>query len=614
VQWYEEAAMQIEVQLKDDVAAFTDLAQSIRATSSPDYRKFDRHLRQLEHPANLNVALMGNLTVELIIPYLRVEAARIGKIAKFHASPFGQYMQDLHNDALTAFNPDAILLILSPQAMRSDAFERFHHMTRADRLALRDGILAEIGSWITSATARTHATLMIANFPRPAPAMGLADLTMDYGEQEFFLDLNLALLHAVKNNPRVQLLDIAACAAQVGANHAFDQRVYYLCKLGWTEPMMRAVGKTFAHIAVGAFGLTRKCVVLDLDNTLWGGVVGEDGPYGIRVGQGDMASEAFHAFQRRVLALKQRGILLAVCSKNNPEDVDELFRLRDDMPLKWADFSASAIGWSSKAAGVEQIAQSLNIGLDAIVFIDDNPAEVVAMRAYCPDVASILLPPDPADFVAALDELPWFEKSRLTADDDAKSEQYARAQERAALQSVMSPQDYLADLEMKTSIRPATNADVVRLHQLFNKTNQFNLVTGRPTLGEVEAMIDDPATQLVLANLRDRFGDLGTVAAYVLRRAGDEMVIDHWVMSCRAMGRGLEHMVMNDAKQRFLATKGSARLIAHYIPSPKNIPVSAFCEEQGFVASIVPAGKAYHLDRSRVAFVPCAWIQKEEME
>lgn len=592
---------------------FADIFDLLRYEPAVDYRKASRMLRDIEVPVDLRVALMGNMTLDLLTPSLQVAAASVGQVAEFRAAPFGQYMQYLHDGALADFHPDILFLALSPEIMRPDGFARFHAMTVEERQMLRDGIIAEIEQWVATAAGRTTATLMIANFPIPRSAAGMADLTSEYGEQEFYLDLNRALIRTVRGHPRALILDVAAAAARVGVRQAIDARLQHLAKMPWTQPMMQEVGQAFAHAVVGSRGLARKCLVLDLDNTLWGGVVGEDGPHGVHIGQGDVTGEAYHAFQLRVRALKDRGILLALCSKNNPADVEEIFRQREDMPLKLSDMAATAIGWRPKYEGLEEIARTLDIGLDSLVFLDDNPAEIAAVRAHLPQVQSVLLPADPAYYVDVLDDLPWFEKGRLTVEDSGKAEQYAHAAQRTALKADRSPDDYLRLLEMRAVIRDADTADLLRLHQLFTKTNQFNLATRRLGLGEIEALIHDEAHLVRVAELRDKFGDLGTVALYVARRNGEVLEIDHLMMSCRAMGRGLEDAMMNDVKQRFLQMDDLLMIRGLYVPTPKNGVVSNYYEQQGFDRTLGVDPFVYTLGRDDIVLKPCGMISLENM-
>ncbi|MFT3968482.1 MAG: HAD-IIIC family phosphatase [Sphingobium sp.] len=599
---------------------FASIVQALRndeeaVATAADYRRISRALKAVDQGPALRVALMGNMTLDLLSPFLMVETAKLGRIASLHVSPFGQYMQDLRSGDLAAFDPQVILLALSAELMRPAAFGRFHELGLEERHALRDGMVAEMEDWVAAALSRTGASLLVANFPTPASALGLADLTADYGEREFFLDLNLQLLRVMRAYPRVQILDVAQAAAAVGHRRAFDSRMQLLARTNWTEAMMAEVASLFARNVIGALGLARKCLVLDLDNTLWGGVVGEDGPHGVRIGIGDVEGEAFHAFQTRIRALKQRGIILALASKNNPADVEELFSLRgEDMPLRLSDFSARAIGWDAKHAGIRTIAETLNIGLDAIVFIDDNPAEIAQMRSACPDVHCVQLPRDPAAYAGVLDALPWFEKGRVTADDVGKARQYAQAASRAAMLADRDPDAYLRELEMHATIRPATKADLVRIHQMFAKTNQFNLTTQRLSIAQIEALIEDADYHLVLGALRDRFGDLGIVAVYGARVDGDVIRIEHFLMSCRAMGRGLETALVNSVKRLAQAMEGIVELRSVFVPTAKNAPVVTFYVQQGFEKYEDGPPVEYVLDVQNIELLPCEWISMEKRD
>lgn len=549
-----------------------------------DYRRFGALLRGVPGATaapTVHLALTGTVTLDLLRPYLAVEAARLGRRCAVRVSPFGQYVQELFDPDFAAFDPQILLCVLSADGLRPDAFARFHELDVAGRVALRDALLAEVEAWVATALERCRAQVLIANFPPPCSALGIADSADPYGEREFFLDLNLRLARRMRAYPRVQLFDLAQATERLGARQAGDARMRFIARVDWSEAMLAEVAGLFLRHMIGALGLARKALVLDLDNCLWGGVVGEDGPLGVRVGPGDMESEAFHAFQTRVRALKRRGVLLALCSKNNPADVDELFRLRPDMPLRPEDFAARAIGWAPKPEGMARLARTLNIGLDALVFVDDNPAEIAAMRACCPEVCSVLLPPDPAGYAALLDDLPWFEKARIVPGDADKTVQYAEAAQREEWRRTVDPESYLRSLELRARVRDARAEDGPRLHQMFAKTNQFNLTTRRLGLGEIAALLDDPAAHVVLAELGDRFGDMGIVAAAVARADGACLRIEDFLMSCRAMGRGLERVLMNEMKRRFLADPALARLEVRFVPTARNAPARGFCAAEG---------------------------------
>jgi HAD superfamily phosphatase (TIGR01681 family) len=357
---------------------FADLRAELRGQDPANFdgafcRGIHRRLRALRQAPDLRIGLLGNVTLDLLPPFVTTHCARDGWLARAHVGGIGQEMQALASPELQDFAPDLLVLVLSLRLLRPDAMANFPALSDDQRRALRDEVLDHVEQWARIAAQRTRATLVVASFPAPVqPALGIADAKAGYGEAEFHLDLNLGLLRRLRGHARVQLLDLDRIAAGIGHSRAFDPRLFHLAKMDWSPAMMAAVGEALARHAVAARGAARKCLVLDLDNTLWGGVVGEEGPQGVLVGPGDATGEAFAAFQQRIRTLKQRGILLALCSKNNPADVEEVFALRPEMPLRRDDFSAVAIGWNAKHEGLRAIAQELNIGVDSLVFIDDN--------------------------------------------------------------------------------------------------------------------------------------------------------------------------------------------------------------------------------------------------
>ncbi|AUW58806.1 HAD family hydrolase [Sphingobium sp. SCG-1] len=584
------------------------------ALRGKDYRAFHRQLRELDKDAAIRVALLGNVTCELLEPYLSLASARESFQLVCRYGGFGQYFQDLQADVCQHFNPHMIVLLLSLEQLRPDAIGTLTALSPGERLQLREQISEEIRAWIGSAEAATTATLLIGNFPMPPfPALGVADAANDYGEQAFYHDLNCSLLTFAAEHPRVQIFDLAGALARIGSDQGLDARMMHVAKVAWTEKLMAEMGNVFARHIIAMSGAARKCLVLDADNTLWGGVLGEEGPWGIGIDRGDSTGEAFIAFQRRVKALKDRGILLALCSKNNPAEMDALFEARTDMPLSRHDFSMLAVGWQNKSNGLITIARDLNIGLDSLVFIDDNPAEVAHVRAALPMVEAVLLPSDASSYAGLLDRLPWFEKSRLTAEDALKSDQYAQAAARqAALADLPQGMSYLEGLGIELEVREAEPRDLPRLHQLFAKTNQFNVTTIRYSLGELEDMVGANDVRVEVAFMRDRFGDMGMIAAIVVRQDNvSSWRIDSFVMSCRAMGRGVETAILHRIQDGLTRTQSGAVLSAEYRPTPRNAPVATLFDDHGFdVAERSPSGSVrYSWRPSDKVIEGCGWIK-----
>jgi FkbH-like protein len=607
------------------VAEAADFSQAHRALldcdlarlSSGNYAACDRALRRVISGSTVKIAYLSNFTVDLLPAYVNVRCAREGLPAAAYVGPFNQYFQEILADGapLRAFTPDIVLLSLSLRQLRPQAVAAFGSLSVEARVALRDDVLAHIEEWTAHALRKLDATILITNFVTPArPAAGTADLKAEYGETEFLLDLNLALLRRFKAETRVHVLDLDRLAGLFGKDRVTDLRMYHLAKMEWSEDFLPVLADEILRHVKAIRGLTKKCLVLDLDNTLWGGVVGEDGPGGVRIGPGDPEGEAYLAFQHRIRAIKERGILLALCSKNNPADVEEVFRLRPEMPLRPEDFAVTAIGWEPKHVGLAAIAKELNIGTDSLVFVDDNPAEVALVNEFLPEVETVQLPPDPARFVETLDRLTAFEKPWILREDTEKGEQYRQMRARRALErQAGNLNDYLAGLQTKLRIRPATPADLPRLHQLFSKTNQFNVTTRRYSPGELEAFLATPSCELDVVWAADRFGELGTIAAYLLRRADGRLEIDSFLMSCRAMGRGIETAIMNRIKATLLEAPDCTELTAQFVPTSKNMPAATFFDDQGFRRTGErDAGRTYVLRREDATPMPCAWVEMVE--
>ena len=584
--------------------------------SAQDYSLLARALARRAGAPDVKMAYLGNFTLDLLPRYVEVAAAREGLVAGTYLGRFDQHVQEVLDErsALVDEVPDVVFLALSLRLLRPGRIGAFATLDAADRRALKEEVLAHVESWVESAERRLPATLLVANFPSPAwPLAGVADVKAEYGETELYAELNLELLRRLKAHPRAQLFDLERLTARFGKDRVLDRKMYYLAKMEWSAAFLPCVaGEVVRHVKA-VKGLAKKCVVLDLDNTLWGGVVGEEGPAGVKCGAGDPEAEAFLDFQRCLKGLQARGVLLAVSSKNNPADVHEVFAARPEMPLKLEDFAALEIGWGHKHEALQRIAADLNVGVDSLVFVDDNPAEISLIRQMLPEVEVVQLPPDPADFAAALLRMNGFEKTAVLEEDARKTALYHENRQRQELERAAGGDlaTYLASLGTEVSIGRATPADLPRVHQLFTKTNQFNLTTVRYSPGDVERFADSPWHELGVVKARDRFGDLGTIGTYLLRKEGRTVHVDSLLMSCRAMGRGIETAMMNHVKRRLLDDRGRLELRGRYVPTAKNQPAERFFEQQGFLLlERQGAGeKTYWLPRAKAEPFPCDWIR-----
>jgi FkbH-like protein len=309
---------------------------------------------------------------------------------------------------------------------------------------------------------------------------------------------------------------------------------------------------------------------LDLDNTCWGGVIGDDGLGGIRLGQGDAEGEAFVAFQQYAKALKQRGVLLAVCSKNEEHIAKEVFEKHTEMVLRLDDVSCFMANWTDKAANLREIARRLNIGLNSLVFIDDNPAERALVRQLVPEVAVPELPEDPAGYIQAIEAYRYFQTLAIGKEDLQRADYYRANAERAqAFTGSANVEEYLRSLAMVARIGPITPMSLERSAQLINKSNQFNLTTQRRSAAEVLALMGDSEWLTRTVSLVDRFGDNGLISVLLAKVEGDALVIDTWLMSCRVLKRGVESLLNNNIC-RWAAERGLRRICGEYIATAKN--------------------------------------------
>lgn len=573
-----------------------------------------RRLQHFEGPADVKVAYLGNQTFEPLPDYLEVYGACHGIAINSYVGPYDQQFQEVlaEHSGLRGFAPDVIVLALSLRDLAPALAYGFTALSDGERRDESERIVALIQDWIAAAKTNSSASLLIANFiAPPLRQAGLADLSDANGEAAFYARLNSDLAALCQAESRAHLVDFDAIAGAHGKARALNQRLYYLARREWDENFMPSLAESLLCYLLALQGRTKKCLVLDLDNTLWGGVIGEDGPENIKVAKGDPVGEAYRALQQAALTLKRRGIILAVNSKNNRDDALEAFAKQPDMPLKLDDFATMEINWHHKHENLANIAKTLNIGIDSLAFADDNPVECALVREMLPEVDVIELSGDPADFANLILSRPYFQKLEITGEDRQKSQQYLDNRKRdEARESVGDLSGYLATLGTKIQIRRPSEKDAARVHQLFTKTNQFNVTTKRYSPAEVTEFIGSKDFDIIVVDVADRFGDLGTVGLVLIDLRGELPTIDSFIMSCRAMGREIETAIMNDIKRDYLLTGSHDALLASFSPTKKNVPVKTLYERQGFqVAEESENGhKNYSLAASAAALCDCEHI------
>lgn len=399
------------------------------------------------------------------------------------------------------------------------------------------------------------------------------------------------------SSPNIKYIDLNPYFSRFPSSDWINWRFYFISQMIVSPSVASSFPSWLEHRINQIEGQRKKCLVLDLDNTLWGGVLGEDGVDGIKVG-GDYPGNAFLYFQEALISLSKTGVILTVCSKNNEEDVLEAWNSNPFIKLKKEFISAYRINWINKADNIRELASELNIGLDSMVFVDDNPTERELIRQQLPMVAVPDFPKKPyglMEFFKSLVE-EFFETPRLTSEDLNKTEQYRLNAQRAQAQRQFSDlSDFIKSLEIKVDIREADNFNIPRIAQMTQKTNQFNLTTHRYSEADIKNFVDN-GHKVFCAGVSDKFGDNGITGAAIFKVEKDTAIIDSFLLSCRILGKGIENAILS-ALINVLFPEGIRKVIAHYIPTQKNAQVSDFYDKNGFtlIAEASDGSKEYEL-------------------
>jgi len=416
--------------------------------------------------------------------------------------------------------------------------------------------------------------------PPSDPVFGAFDTRVPGSPRAMIESFNARLLQDVVRDSDL-VVDAAFLASKVGLDLWNDARGWHKAKLPASLDSTPLYAEHICRLLGAARGKARKCLVLDLDNTLWGGVIGDDGIDGISLGQNSAAGEAFVAFQRFILDLRRRGVILAVCSKNEEANARLPFRDHPEMVLKEDHIAVFTANWSDKANNIREIAATLNIGTDSLVFLDDNPVERGQVREVLPEVAVPELTDDPADYIGLLADAGYFEAIALSGEDLVRADFYLANAQRVSLQKVGNLEEYLGSLGMIATISPFNAVGRLRIAQLINKSNQFNLTTRRYSENEVEAFEKDPNKFCLQIRLADRFGDNGMISVVIFDKGPEEWSCDTWLMSCRVLGRRVEEMVLSIVSEA-AQNAGATFLKGTYIATKKNGMVAEHFARLGF--------------------------------
>jgi FkbH-like protein len=529
----------------------------------------------------MRLALLGSCTTQHLHAAIRIAALRRSLWVDIYEPEYSQYFSELTapSAGLHRFKPTAILFAFDARHMTRGLAA--HHTDDNAAQIISESIQHVTSCWQLAARSFDATLLHQTILPVFPNLMGENEQQLAGSPAAAVQRLN-ADLRKFAGVHRVSLLALDQHAARDGISAWHSEIFWHQSKQDIVPTAAPLYGDLVGRLLAAAAGRSAKCAVLDLDNTLWGGVIGDDGLDGIVLGQGSAEGEAFLAFQQYLKGLSARGVILAVCSKNDEANALAVFERHPEMLLRRSDIACFVANWQDKATNIRQISQELNIGLDSLVFIDDNPFERNLVRGALPMVAVPELPEEPALMAQCIADTGYFEALNLTEEDRTRGVQYQANAARAAMAASATDLDgYLRSLDMQLLWKQFDRTALSRIAQLINKTNQYNLTTRRYQEADVAAMIDDPAIVGLQLRLTDRFGDNGIIAIVIIRLAGRDAVIDSWLMSCRVLGRQVEQATLS-VLCAVASECGAGRLVGRYIPTAKNAMVAGHYEKLGF--------------------------------
>jgi len=552
-----------------------------------------RKLRQLSAQrksgalGKFKLGLVSNGTVDFIVPFLEATALRYGLALEVISGDFGQHVQEAldPNSKVNAARPDAVLLALDQRGLPFEgdgaSWPPYRAAPALARLReLRQGFNQHAG-----------APCLVQTIPAVlTPQFGSLDAGLEGTARQALLAFNAGLAQDVAASSDV-LVDVDWLAQAIGLDAWTDERGWHLAKMPFAQAALPMYAEVVVRAIAAMRGKSRKCLVLDLDNTLWGGVIGDDGLEGIALNPGDARGEAHRAIQAAALDLRRRGVVLAVCSKNDDATARIPFREHPGMLIKEDDIAVFMANWEDKASNLERIAERLDIGIDSLVLLDDNPAEREQVRQALPQVAVPEVGTDPSTFVRSLMLGGYFESAAFTPEDLQRAQQYQGNAKRADLmESTRDLGEFLRSLDMRIRFAPFDALGRKRITQLINKTNQFNLTTRRYTEAQVAAMETSPGHHTLQVSLVDRFGDNGMICVVICSVHNDEWHVDNWLMSCRVLNRKVEEAVCNRIADAARAA-GARRIVGLYLRTPRNDMVADLYPRLGFAPVDAPEGE-----------------------
>lgn len=582
------AAVDAALQTGDAAAAVSALRGLVSEDASVRTLAFvDRSMNTLATlegaPKRVDVAVVRAMTLDPLARWVRAFGLSHGVDIRLHFGEYDQFEQELAGmGTLAERTPDAVVLFPSAETLVPRLAQRFVSLGAEERAGDIEAAGQRVAGWLDAAESRWPKAWRIAvglDLPSEG-AFALAE-SASFGQRAAYRTLNAAIADACAARGNAHAFDLDGALSGVGKRNAYDARANAAARLPYSAAGLAAIAHRLARVVGAAFTKRKKCLVLDCDNTLWGGIIGEDGMEGIALGP-EHPGSAYVAFQRAVLTLHDRGVILALNSKNNDADVLEVLEHHPSQVIREAHIAARRVNWQDKATNLRELAEEINIGIDSLVFVDDSDFECAWVREQVPEVTVIQAPKDPLALAALLDDVFVFDALTLSAEDLKRGQMYkAEAARRREQSTVASVDDFLASLEMELTIAAATGGSLPRVAQLTQRTNQFNLTTRRYTESDIRGFVADPMTDVYHVHLKDRFGEYGITGVVIAREAEGTLDIDTLLLSCRVLGRGVEASILAFV-DRLARDRGVSRVVGTYAPTKKNAQTKTLFERFGY--------------------------------
>ncbi|WP_052954550.1 HAD-IIIC family phosphatase [Microvirga vignae] len=573
---------------------------------------------QLRSEKVVRIGLVGTTTLEPLLQPLTVRAHLERFWPEIYFGPFNRVHEELRdiNSGLYAHRPEFVFLSLRLEELSPKFIEEFTAREEDDLKKIVQQAISELKTSLSALRSNFGGVIAFNSLTTPEwMPYHQYDWMVAYGMRAAVHEMNQELATFARTTPDVVMLDSEQVTAFVGRDASFDPKLWYWARYHGSSRYAWDWSGLYLSVVRNRLGFRRKCLVLDLDNTMWGGIIGEDGMDGIKIG-GDYPGNIYQAFQKQVLDLWRQGVILALNSKNNESDAKAVFDEHPEMILQWDHFAVKRVNWSDKVSNLREIAAEINIGLESLVFVDDNPAECEFLCRELPQVTVLQMPTVIEQIPRLLAQFDLFASPERSAEDRKRNVYYQADQAREAAMSISANvEDFVASLEMVADIGPINGASLARSVQLLEKTNQFNLTTKRHNATFIKEIAQSPLWRTYTLRLVDRFGDNGQVGLALVRKEGDAACIDTFLMSCRVIGRGAEDamlaLIARDAR-----AQGATQLIGEYTPTKKNKLVESFYESKGFELKETLEGerRIYCISLAKGPTVECKFIKVREVQ